>query len=226
MPGQDQALRGELFVNGKLIGKTIENARAAIPSGHYKGVVRSVSAKNLVQNPFGVLATRGDFLLEVSGVAKRKHILFHAGAKPKNSTGCVLLGAVDRNPSSLEIQAKPAHPLRLLRAAFYGTEQPLSTPYKVISIAVVDTPGSRSLSAPAPQPPPPLSAPPPQSAPPVASTPVAAPPAQEIHEPRGGVAPIDKSPVRGTEPPARKESEPPARKQSEPIQKEITIRKG
>ncbi|HXT13096.1 MAG TPA: DUF5675 family protein [Candidatus Angelobacter sp.] len=44
------------------------------------------------------MAHEGDFLVEITGVPGRTNILFHGGNQPKNSEGCILLGAVGKDP--------------------------------------------------------------------------------------------------------------------------------
>ena len=129
-------LPGQLTVNGEVLGRTYENVDTQILPGEYKGVLRYVSGKNFVQGPIGELGQKGDFLLEVSGPAGRTNILFHGGNKAYQSTGCILLGPVGRDPSTLVPTVGPDHPLRKLRKAFYGSDNPTSTPDKNIIITI------------------------------------------------------------------------------------------
>ena len=138
-----EELTGTLFINGREIGPTLENDSYRIPPGTYNGVVRYISSHHFVQNPGGELFYTGDFLLEIAGVKdwsgrSRTGILFHAGSKPQNSEGCVLLGAVTKD-SRGEIILSPDHPLYKLRESFYGTNDPNSSPNKTVKVEIVET---------------------------------------------------------------------------------------
>jgi hypothetical protein len=131
-------ITGSLTVNGQVIGKTYENATLMIPGGLYPGFMRYVSGHNFVQGPFGTIAHAGDFLLETGNVPGRTAILFHSGNKPQHSRGCILLGAVGKDPKTHTPFLGGDHPLRKLRILFYGTELPTATPDKTITIRVSD----------------------------------------------------------------------------------------
>ena len=133
---QGQLLPGQLSVDGKVIGRTFENVDAQILPGVYRGMLRYVSQNNFVQGDLGRLARKGDFLLEVSGVPGTTNILFHGGNKAYQSKGCILLGPVGRDPSTLDVDIGPDHPLRQLRILFYGTDTPTATPDKAIVITI------------------------------------------------------------------------------------------
>jgi hypothetical protein len=129
---------GSLTVNSQLIGKTYENAALKIAAGTYSGYLRYVSGHNFVQGPSGAMAHQGDFLLEVANVPGRGSILFHGGNKAKHSRGCILLGAVGKDPKTHHAFLSLDHPLRKLRFLFYGTDSPNSSPAKNITIRVID----------------------------------------------------------------------------------------
>jgi hypothetical protein len=129
---------GSLIVNSQVIGKTYENANRMISSGSFTGVLRYVSGHNFVQGPFGSIAHTGDFLLEVANVPGRTGILFHGGNKPAHSQGCILLGGVGKDPKTQVPHLEYDHPLRKLRRAFYGRENPVVTPDKNITVRVSD----------------------------------------------------------------------------------------
>ena len=134
---KDNLLTGTITVNGEKIGSTFENGALKIPAGTYKGVLRTTSSKNFVQGPGGKLGRSGDFLLEVSGVPKRTDILFHAGNKPEQSEGCIMLGPATRDSKTQEPIAPEA--LRKLRLKFYDdVDAPKMTPDKTITIKVID----------------------------------------------------------------------------------------
>lgn len=128
---------GTISVNGEGIGTAYENDDLKIPAGTYKGLLRYWSGKGFAQGPFGTYGQKGDFLLEVSGVKGRTHILFHGGNKPHHSLGCILLGPVNKDASGVRFLDEN-HPLVKLRNLFYGTDVPNSTPDKNITVNVVD----------------------------------------------------------------------------------------
>jgi len=125
-------------VNGQLIGKAYENAALKIAAGSYPGCLRYVSGHNFVQGPAGAMAQHGDFLFEVANVPGRSSMLFHGGNKAKHSRGCVLLGAVGKDPKTHHGVLSPEHPLRKLRLLFYGNDSPNASPAKSITIRVID----------------------------------------------------------------------------------------
>jgi hypothetical protein len=132
---------GELRINGKLIGEVIENDAVKIKAGSYKGVMRYGSNKNFVQGPLGVMAEKGDFLLEVSRVAGRTNLLIHTGTKPWHSEGCVLAGAaVKKNVDGKTIVLiQEGTTLREMRKAFYGTDaEPNACPNKTVKVQIKD----------------------------------------------------------------------------------------
>lgn len=135
---QDKLVIGTLTVNGQVVGKTYENAVLMIPAGFYKGYIRYVSAHNFVQGPFGTIAHAGDFLLEVGNVPGRNDILFHGGNKPQQSKGCILLGGVGKDPKTHVPSLEYDHPLRKLRRLFYGSETPVASPSKNVTMRVSD----------------------------------------------------------------------------------------
>jgi len=133
-----ELLTGTLTVNGQVVGKTYENATLMIPAGSYPGNMRYVSGHNFVQGPFGSIAHAGDFLLEAGNVPGRTAILFHGGNKPKHSKGCILLGGVSKDSKTHMPLLQHDHPLRKLRRLFYGTETPIASPAKNVTIRVSD----------------------------------------------------------------------------------------
>lgn len=135
---RDKLVIGTLTVNGQVVGKTYENSLLMIPAGVYTGHMRYVSGHNFVQGPFGTVAQAGDFLLEVANVPGRSDILFHGGNKPQQSKGCILLGGVGKDPKTQLPSLEYDHPLRKLRRLFYGSEMPVASPAKNVSIRVSD----------------------------------------------------------------------------------------
>ncbi|MEA1842783.1 DUF5675 family protein [Agrobacterium tumefaciens] len=137
---EEAGIVGELFLNGKRIGDTVENDKLKIPVGDYPGYLRYVSQKNFVQGPFGNMANTGDFLLEVGKVDKRTAILLHGGTKPWHSRGCLLLGAVKSKKDDSGVVVRwvdETNALRILRRAFYGSETPNACPNTAIRIKIV-----------------------------------------------------------------------------------------
>jgi Family of unknown function (DUF5675) len=132
---------GLIYVNGKALGRTYENDELKIPARDYVGLLRYHSGHHFVQGPHGAMGTKGDFLVEVSGVDKRTNILFHTGNQPKHSKGCILLGPINSSKSKsggVEYSVTEESPLRRLRLLFYGTDEPVSSPDKAVKISVID----------------------------------------------------------------------------------------
>ncbi len=131
---------GALGVNGVNIGNTYERADKHLKPGTYPGYMRYVSANGNVAGPFGTIGQEGDFYLEIgnaefSNGASGTNVLFHGGNKKEHSKGCVMLGAVPRDANGNRYL--PAdHTLSKLRKAFYGTDNPNSSPNKKIIIEV------------------------------------------------------------------------------------------
>jgi hypothetical protein len=126
-----------IYLNGQEIGSAFENNDLKIPTGSYKGLMRYNSGHNFVQSEMGKLSKKGDFLIEASAVVGRTDILLHQGNAPKHSKGCILLGPAKLGPDG-SVTIGVDHPLRKLRLAFYGTDEPNSCPNKNISITISD----------------------------------------------------------------------------------------
>ena len=125
---------GKISVNGTDLGTSYENENLKILPGTYPGFMRYSSTAGHVTGPLGNIGQDGDFLLEIGQVKwsdgkKRNHLLFHGGNKPHHSKGCVMLGAVSKDADGKRYLPE-GHTLRKLRKAFYGTEEPMSTPNK------------------------------------------------------------------------------------------------
>ena len=80
---------GELFLDGERISDTLENPWidnqrrvSCIPEGEYKVRIRLPRES----------ATRDYIHLLVKDVPDRDYILFHIGNKPKDTSGCILVG--------------------------------------------------------------------------------------------------------------------------------------
>jgi hypothetical protein len=132
---------GDIGVNNQNFGRFYENPDVMIPEGTYKGSLRYQSDHNFVVSSCGVAARSGDFLIEVNGVkdangGNRSNILFHPGFLPSHSQGCVLFGARQRDSQGNLLPLAPDYPLVKIRKEFYGTDNPVSCPNKVITIVV------------------------------------------------------------------------------------------
>jgi Family of unknown function (DUF5675) len=136
---------GVVSVNGRTIGRFYENPKVAMREGTYKGLMRYQSSHNFVLGACGVMATDGDFLLEVSGVVDdhgklRTNLLFHPGERPSNSDGCVLFGARIQDGSGNWKTLDSSNPLFVLRQLFYGTDDPVNCPNKSIVVIIKGRP--------------------------------------------------------------------------------------
>jgi len=124
-------VKGKLYVNGEYLGITYENDALKISQGKYPGYLRYVS-----------IGKKGDFLLEIGSVKwsdgkKRTDLLFHGGNKPHHSNGCIMLGGISRDEEGNRYLPEN-HTLAKLRKAFYGTDTPISSPNKKVTIEIVD----------------------------------------------------------------------------------------
>jgi hypothetical protein len=132
---------GDIGVNGQNFGRFYENPEVMITKGSYKGALRYHSDHNFVTSSCGIASRTGDFLIEVIGVkgsdgSSRSDILFHPGVLPSHSKGCVLFGARTRDGQGNLLPLPPDYPLVKIRREFYGTDNPIQCPNKVITITV------------------------------------------------------------------------------------------
>ncbi len=137
---QGNLIPGKIYLDGDLLGSTYERNGVQIPAGDYAGNMRYSSSHHFAQGPGGSMNTSGDFLLEVSNVPSRTDILLHTGNAPSQSDGCVLLGPISSTESedgNTVYSVGDDSPLRKLRLAFYGTDQPISSPDKQVVISIV-----------------------------------------------------------------------------------------
>ncbi|MEQ9309847.1 MAG: hypothetical protein RLN90_10360 [Balneolaceae bacterium] len=140
-------VEGKLYVNNKYLGKTYENNNLKVRPGRYPGFLRYISNAGHVTGPLGNIGKNGDFLLEIGSVTwsdgrNRSNLLFHGGDKPHQSKGCIMLGPVSRD-SDGNRYLPPTHTLSKLRKEFYGTDNPVSSPNKKITIEII---GDHDLS--------------------------------------------------------------------------------
>jgi hypothetical protein len=132
---------GDIGLNNQNFGRFYENPDVMIPEGTYRGSLRYQSDHNFVVSSCGVAAQSGDFLIEVTGVkdvngGSRSNILFHPGFLPSHSRGCVLFGARERDPRGNLLPLGLNYPLVKIRREFYGTDNPVQCPNKIITIVV------------------------------------------------------------------------------------------
>jgi hypothetical protein len=82
---RDTGIEGRLYLDGLLVGPTLERQAVAIPPGVWR-IRRHESPK--FGRPMIHLYQREDGL-------SRGYILIHEGSKPEHSEGCILLGKTD-----------------------------------------------------------------------------------------------------------------------------------
>ncbi len=124
----DTCTSGYFAVNGKIIAYTLERPWAgnapiisSIPDGTYNGVLR--------------YDHRDTWRIELQDVPGRNHIQIHVGNTPDDTEGCILIGLRLGDDLCSVIDSGMAY--SALKAAFYGTADPVATPNKSITIKVV-----------------------------------------------------------------------------------------
>jgi hypothetical protein len=132
---------GDVGVNNHNLGRFYENPSLKISAGTYRGVLRYQGDHNFVQTSCGQMSRKGDFLLEVTGVKgsdgqPRTNILFHPGALPSNSRGCILFGARKFDSNHQPLPLERTDTLVRIRQAFYNTDNPVACPNKRITITI------------------------------------------------------------------------------------------
>ncbi len=138
-----KSITGELYVDGKYICKTLEkpdnnNAKdnSAIPEGNYGGILR--------------YDHHDKWRIEFTGTGPRTHVQIHIGNTPDDTKGCVLVGEeVDTANNRL---AKSAAAYLKLKKAFYGSENPTSTPNNEITVQIKSSYGPNLAPAAVPKP--------------------------------------------------------------------------
>jgi Family of unknown function (DUF5675) len=118
---------GYLAVNGKVIAYALElpwrgNAPliSSIPDGTYRAILRYDHADM--------------WRIELTGVPGRTNVQIHTGNTPDDSEGCILVGTKLGDDLCSVIDSKKAY--EALRAAFYGSPNPVSTPNQSIILVV------------------------------------------------------------------------------------------
>jgi hypothetical protein len=120
---------GYLAVNGTIKCYTLERPWkdnmqnvSSIPAGTYAANLRYDHSDH--------------WRVELVGVPGRTNVQIHIGNQPDQTLGCILVGQkLDLDLCSLEDSAKA---LRDIKNAFYGTDSPVATPDKKISVQIVD----------------------------------------------------------------------------------------
>lgn len=120
---------GYIAVNGTIQAYTLERPWAgnkplisSIPVGTYNGILRYDHSDQ--------------WRIELQGVPGRTNVQIHTGNTPDNTEGCILIGK-ELDSSLCAIKggtSKPAY--NALKAAFYGSSNPVSTPDKTITVTV------------------------------------------------------------------------------------------
>jgi uncharacterized protein DUF5675 len=118
---------GYLGVNGKIIAYTLERPWAdntqnisSIPAGKYRGHLRYDHA---------------DFWrIELDNVPKRTNVQIHIGNQVDQTKGCILVGR--ELGSDLCSLKDSGTAYAALKKAFYGTDDPVSTPMKTITVEI------------------------------------------------------------------------------------------
>jgi hypothetical protein len=127
-PGQ-KCTSGYLAVNGVITCYTLERPWSdnkqnisSIPAGKYSGSVRYDHADH--------------WRIELNDVPGRSNIQIHIGNEPDQTKGCILVGMkLGDDLCSLENSAVA---LKAIKTAFYGSDSPVATPDKSISVEIVD----------------------------------------------------------------------------------------
>ena len=122
---------GYLAVNGQIQAYTLEKPWqrnkpfiSSIPNGTYKGTLRYDHSDQ--------------WRIELQGVPGGRDVVqIHTGNTPDDTEGCILIGKELADNDLCEIKAGTSKPAYSdLKRAFYGSENPVSTPNKSISVTV------------------------------------------------------------------------------------------
>ena len=125
----DSCTWGEMRAAGAHVGLTMElpwkdNQRSVsrIPAGTYDGSLRYDKSDG--------------WRVQVEGVKNRSGIQIHIGNWPSQTKGCILVGLRKAEKGCQLLDSQRAY--ARLRAAFYGSEDPDSTPHRRIRIRIDD----------------------------------------------------------------------------------------
>lgn len=129
---------GYLAVNDQITAYTLERPWAdnqqnlsSIPAGTYPGILRYDHDDH--------------WRIELQNVPGRQNIQIHIGNQPDQSKGCILVGLQLGSDLCSIVAGTSAPAYMALMNAFYGTDNPVSTPDKNISVSVVDA-GASNVS--------------------------------------------------------------------------------
>lgn len=118
---------GYLAVNGSIIAYTLEKPWkgnspliSSIPVGNYPGTLRYDHSDR--------------WRIELQNVPNRAHVQIHTGNTPDDTEGCILVGIALGSDFCSVTESKKAY--AALKKAFYGSENPVQTPDKVIIVKV------------------------------------------------------------------------------------------
>ena len=125
-----QCTSGYLAVNDSIICHTLERPWqdntpniSSIPAGTYPAILR--------------YDHNDHWRIELQGTEPRTNVQIHIGNSPDQTKGCILVGQ-KLSPDLCKIVAGTSAPAyAMLKKAFYGTNNPTSTPNKTISVEIV-----------------------------------------------------------------------------------------
>jgi hypothetical protein len=122
---------GYLAVNDQIIAYTLErrwadNAQniSSIPAGTYPAILRYDHADH--------------WRIELQNVPGRTNVQIHMGNEPNQSKGCILVGMQLGSDLCSIVGGTSAPAYAALKKAFYGSDNPTSTPDKTITVQVLD----------------------------------------------------------------------------------------
>ncbi len=129
-PG-NKCTSGYLAVNGQIIAYTLERPWAdnnqnisSIPAGTYPATLRYDHADA--------------WRIELQNVPGRTNVQIHIGNEPDQTKGCILVGLQLGSDLCSIVGGTSARAYAALKRAFYGTDNPVSTPDKSITVQVLD----------------------------------------------------------------------------------------
>ncbi|MBP8242197.1 MAG: hypothetical protein KAX36_07455 [Thermoflexales bacterium] len=130
---------GELFVDGKMVAHTLElpwknnqSYVSSIPTGTYRAIVRYDKTDQ--------------WRFQLESVPNRTGVQIHVGNYPTQIEGCVLVGRRVNNSGNAVSESSAAY--AALKRAFYGAENPTSSPDVVVKITVAYGAGRTEFSGP------------------------------------------------------------------------------
>jgi hypothetical protein len=122
---------GYLAVNDNIVSYTLERPWkenqqnvSSIPAGTYKAIVRYDHTDH--------------WRVELLDVPNRTNVQIHIGNEVDESKGCILVGTKLGADLCSIVGGTSAPAYKKIKAAFYGTDNPTSTPDKNISVTIKD----------------------------------------------------------------------------------------